>query len=85
MEAPKPIQHEIGGIQKDSLRFGLNGVKSELVGSHPLEIAYESVNLSFSLCSSFYSDFLFVSSNMEETRENRVEFSLPFDAVVLTA
>ncbi|GLT41175.1 hypothetical protein SLA2020_152590 [Shorea laevis] len=42
MEAPKLIQHEIGGIQKDSLRFGLNGVKSDLVGSHPLEIAYES-------------------------------------------
>ncbi|GKV16841.1 hypothetical protein SLEP1_g27417 [Rubroshorea leprosula] len=42
MEAPKPIQHEIGGIQKDALRFGLNGVKSDLVGSHPLEIAYES-------------------------------------------
>ncbi|GLT34014.1 hypothetical protein SLA2020_085610 [Shorea laevis] len=41
MEAPKPIQHEIGGIQKDALRFGLNGVKSDLVGSHPLEINYE--------------------------------------------
>ncbi|EOY04263.1 Proteasome maturation factor UMP1 [Theobroma cacao] len=42
MEAPKTIQHEIGGLQNDALRFGLHGVKSDLVGSHPLQSAYES-------------------------------------------
>ncbi|KAK5810895.1 Cyclin-B1-2 [Gossypium arboreum] len=42
MEAPKTIQHEIGGVQNDALRFGLHGVKSDLVGSHPLQSAYES-------------------------------------------
>ena len=43
MEASKTIQHEIGGVQNDALRFGLDGVKSDLVGSHPLQPAYESV------------------------------------------
>ena len=43
MEASKTIQHEIGGVQNDALRFGLDGVKSDLVGSHPLQSAYESV------------------------------------------
>ncbi|XP_010265292.1 PREDICTED: cyclin-B1-2-like [Nelumbo nucifera] len=35
------IAHEIGGIQNDALRFGLQGVKSEIVGSHPLQSALE--------------------------------------------
>lgn len=44
MEAPiKLIEHEIGGVRNDALRFGLHGVKSEIVGSHPLESAYQSV------------------------------------------
>ncbi|XP_062106340.1 cyclin-B1-2-like [Humulus lupulus] len=42
MEAPKTIAHEIGGLQNDALRFGLNGVKSDIVGSHPLESACQS-------------------------------------------
>uniref|UniRef100_A0A2P2KWT9 Cyclin-B1-2-like n=1 Tax=Rhizophora mucronata TaxID=61149 RepID=A0A2P2KWT9_RHIMU len=42
MEAPKTIAHEIGGIQNDALRFGLHGVKSDLLSSHPLESAYHS-------------------------------------------
>ncbi|XP_044468448.1 cyclin-B1-2-like [Mangifera indica] len=42
MEAPKNIPHEIGGIQNNALRFGLHGVKSDIVGSHPLEISYQS-------------------------------------------
>ncbi|XP_057955754.1 uncharacterized protein LOC131143447 [Malania oleifera] len=42
MEASKTIAHEIGGVQNDALRFGLQGVKSDLVGSHPLETAYQS-------------------------------------------
>ncbi|KAL0009795.1 hypothetical protein SO802_004903 [Lithocarpus litseifolius] len=42
MEATKTIAHEIGGIQNDALRFGLHGVKSDIVGSHPLESAYQS-------------------------------------------
>ncbi|XP_059670559.1 cyclin-B1-2 [Cornus florida] len=42
MEAPKTIAHEIGGVQNDALRFGLQGVKSEIVESHPLQSAYQS-------------------------------------------
>ncbi|PON37912.1 Proteasome maturation factor UMP [Parasponia andersonii] len=42
MEAPKTIAHEIGGVQNDALRFGLNGVKSDIVESHPLESAFQS-------------------------------------------
>ncbi|KAF8091600.1 hypothetical protein N665_0441s0007 [Sinapis alba] len=42
MEFPKKIAHEIGGVKRDALRFGLNGVKSDIVGSHPLESSYES-------------------------------------------
>ncbi|XP_057491911.1 cyclin-B1-2-like [Actinidia eriantha] len=38
----KAIAHEIGGIQNDTLRFGLHSVKSEIAGSHPLESAYQS-------------------------------------------
>ncbi|BBH00122.1 acclimation of photosynthesis to environment [Prunus dulcis] len=45
MEAPKTIEHQIGGVQNDALRFGLQGVKSDLVGSHPLESAYESAKM----------------------------------------
>ncbi|KAF8050970.1 hypothetical protein N665_1839s0001 [Sinapis alba] len=42
MESPKKIPHEIGGVKRrDALRFGLNGVKSDIVGSHPLESSYE--------------------------------------------
>lgn len=44
MEAQKTIAHEIGGIQNDALRFGLHGVKSDIVGSHPLESAYQSAS-----------------------------------------
>ena len=43
MEAPKTIAHEIGGVRNDAFRFGLQGVKSDIVGSHPLESAYQSV------------------------------------------
>ncbi|KAK2992295.1 hypothetical protein RJ640_020288 [Escallonia rubra] len=39
MEAPKTIEHQIGGMKNDALRFGLYGVKSDIVGSHPLESA----------------------------------------------
>ncbi|CAN1126199.1 CYCB1-2 [Linum perenne] len=41
-EAPKTLAHEAGAIEKDALRFGLHGVKSDIVGSHPLEAAYGS-------------------------------------------
>ncbi|XP_076955677.1 cyclin-B1-2-like [Bidens hawaiensis] len=36
------IEHEIGGLKNDALRFGLQGVKSDIVGSHPLESAFQS-------------------------------------------
>ncbi|GAB2288825.1 hypothetical protein Dimus_023136 [Dionaea muscipula] len=42
MEASKTIAHEIGGVQNDSLRFGLHGVKSDIVEPHPLQSAYRS-------------------------------------------
>ncbi|XP_008459455.1 cyclin-B1-2 [Cucumis melo] len=42
MDSSKAIPHEIGGIQNDALRFGLQGVKSDLVGSHPVESLYET-------------------------------------------
>ncbi|KAL6961033.1 hypothetical protein U1Q18_038796 [Sarracenia purpurea var. burkii] len=41
-KADKSIAHEIGGIQNDTFRFGLNSVKSEISGSHPLQSAYQS-------------------------------------------
>lgn len=50
MESPKKIAHEIGGVKRDALRFGLNGVKSDIVGSHPLESSYESVIELFFFC-----------------------------------
>ncbi|KAJ8631133.1 hypothetical protein MRB53_024456 [Persea americana] len=43
MEAKESmIAHEVGQIQKDPLRFGLQGVKSDIVGSHPLESLRQS-------------------------------------------
>ncbi|XP_050226290.1 cyclin-B1-2 [Mercurialis annua] len=43
MEAEtKMIAHEIGGIQNDALRFGIHGVKSDILEAHPLESAYQS-------------------------------------------
>ncbi|KAJ0551146.1 putative proteasome maturation factor Ump1 [Helianthus annuus] len=43
MEASKRIEHEIGGVKNnDALRFGLQGVKSDIVGSHPLQSAFQS-------------------------------------------
>ncbi|XP_059640056.1 cyclin-B1-2-like [Cornus florida] len=42
METPKTIAHEIGGVRNDALRFGIQGVKSEIVESHPLQSAYHS-------------------------------------------
>lgn len=42
MDASKTIAHEIGGIQNDALRFGLHGVKSDILEAHPLESAYQS-------------------------------------------
>lgn len=42
-EVGKSITHQIGGVQNDALRFGLQGVKSDIVGSHPLQSAQESV------------------------------------------
>ncbi|KAE9606504.1 hypothetical protein Lal_00013979 [Lupinus albus] len=43
-ETPKVIAHQIGGIQNDAFRFGLQGVKSDIVASHPLQSAYQSVS-----------------------------------------
>ncbi|XP_043693914.1 cyclin-B1-2-like [Telopea speciosissima] len=45
MEGSKTISQEIGGIEKDALRFGLHGVKSEIVGDHPLQSALKSTRI----------------------------------------
>ncbi|KAG9450103.1 hypothetical protein H6P81_010068 [Aristolochia fimbriata] len=42
MEASKSIHHSVTEIQNDALRFGLQGVKSEIVASHPLLALRES-------------------------------------------
>ncbi|XP_012572655.1 cyclin-B1-2-like isoform X1 [Cicer arietinum] len=42
-DTSKTIAHQIGGLQNDALRFGLHGVKSDIVGSHPLESSLQSV------------------------------------------
>ncbi|KAK1376080.1 Proteasome maturation factor UMP1 [Heracleum sosnowskyi] len=39
------IEQEIGGLKNDALRFGLQGVKSDIVGSHPLESSYHSASI----------------------------------------
>ncbi|KAL6176775.1 hypothetical protein ACLB2K_053408 [Fragaria x ananassa] len=36
------IEYEIGGIQRVSSDYGLSSVKSNLVGSHPVEHAHQS-------------------------------------------
>ncbi|XP_042500479.1 cyclin-B1-2-like [Macadamia integrifolia] len=46
MEGSKTIAHEINGNEKDALRFGLQGVKSEIVlDAHPLQSALESTRV----------------------------------------
>ena len=45
MEASKSIPHEIGGVRSDAFRFGLHGVKSDIVGSHPLQSSYHSAKV----------------------------------------
>nr|ACJ84581.1 unknown [Medicago truncatula] len=42
-EESKTIPHQIGGVHTDVLRFGLPGVKSDIVGAHPLESSLQSV------------------------------------------
>ncbi|CAA6671414.1 unnamed protein product [Spirodela intermedia] len=39
------IPNDVTGIQNDALRFGLSGVKSEIVGVHPLQPLMESDGL----------------------------------------
>lgn len=56
MESQKKIAHEIGGMKNDALRFGLHGVKSDILRSHPLETAYESVINHFTIFFFFFID-----------------------------
>ncbi|CAK7353554.1 unnamed protein product [Dovyalis caffra] len=42
MEAPKTIEHQIGEVH-DSLRFGLDAKRGNIIGSHPLESVLLSV------------------------------------------
>ncbi|KAK9682104.1 hypothetical protein RND81_10G050600 [Saponaria officinalis] len=41
-EGTKSIQHEIGGVYTDALRFGFHGVKSDILEVHPLQSATQS-------------------------------------------
>ncbi|KAI4366741.1 hypothetical protein MLD38_022580 [Melastoma candidum] len=41
-ETKRSVVQEAGAIERDALRFGLQGVKSDLVGSHPLQSSYHS-------------------------------------------
>ncbi|KMT11292.1 hypothetical protein BVRB_5g109760 [Beta vulgaris subsp. vulgaris] len=43
-EATKAIPHQIGGIQNDALRFGIHGVKSDILEAHPLQSAIHSAD-----------------------------------------
>ncbi|WOH10694.1 hypothetical protein DCAR_0730164 [Daucus carota subsp. sativus] len=45
MEDTKIIEQGIGELKNDQLRFGLQGVKSDIVGSHPLESSYHSAKI----------------------------------------
>ncbi|CDP02402.1 unnamed protein product [Coffea canephora] len=44
-EQLKTITQEIGEPKFDTLRFGLQSVKGEIVGSHPLESAYHTTHV----------------------------------------
>ncbi|KAF8378485.1 hypothetical protein HHK36_029827 [Tetracentron sinense] len=71
MEGSKTIAHEIGGI--DALRFGLQGVRSDIVGSHPLQSAQESVSLMV------FSDYTPIPSPLQYTT-NEEEVLEEFDS-----
>lgn len=43
MEELKTITQEIGEPKYDTLRFGLQSVKGEIVGTHPVETTHHSV------------------------------------------
>ncbi|KAF5205378.1 Cyclin-b1-2 [Thalictrum thalictroides] len=38
----KAIAHEVGGVKNDALRFGLHGVKSDILDVHPLQSSLQS-------------------------------------------
>lgn len=85
-EVGKSIAHQIGGVQNDALRFGLQGVKSDIVGSHPLQSAQESVNpfLSNLLCWGFSdSKFQISSMNLVGHSFNIVSLFPPFNWIPL--
>ncbi|XP_068642413.1 cyclin-B1-2-like [Aristolochia californica] len=42
MDATKSIHHSVSEIQSDALRFGLQGVKSDILACHPLQFFRES-------------------------------------------
>ncbi|KAF5206257.1 Cyclin-b1-2 [Thalictrum thalictroides] len=38
----KAIAHEVGGVKNNALRFGLHGVKSDILDVHPLQSSLQS-------------------------------------------
>ncbi|KAL9424860.1 hypothetical protein AB3S75_031894 [Citrus x aurantiifolia] len=42
MAAQNKISHQVGEFQNDVFRFDIHGVKSDIVGSHPLETLCQS-------------------------------------------
>ncbi|KAL5722296.1 hypothetical protein ACHQM5_005834 [Ranunculus cassubicifolius] len=36
------IEHEIGGVRADAMRFGLHGVKADILEVHPFQSAHQS-------------------------------------------
>lgn len=62
MAAQNKISHQVGEFQNDVFRFDIHGVKSDIVGSHPLETLCQSVNFSSFLLFPFNSHYFPLNS-----------------------
>ncbi|KAF6168937.1 hypothetical protein GIB67_038434 [Kingdonia uniflora] len=78
MEKANKIAHEIGGIQNDALRFGLHGVKTDIVGDHPLQSVIP-LSLSLYVCFEFQIElvltvFYYCMNESDDADRSRVEY-----------
>lgn len=62
MAAQNKISHQVGEFQNDVFRFDIHGVKSDIVGSHPLETLCQSVKFSSFLLFPFNSHYFPLNS-----------------------